>query len=144
MKLTRDLRNKIVDTMLEVWETSDQWTKGTIARSDDQDEVGFESYRAVRWCAVGCAQKAMTLAGIEVTYWYDEFEAFINDYTEKYTEGKYRNVVHFNDAEDTSFEDIRLLVKCLRDVDPEYPEADPAPSECPCQDCVRYRAENEF
>lgn len=129
MTLTRHLINLIVDQMLDIWETSDQWIKGTVARSEHDEDVDAASPYAIMWCAVGCKEKALYELGLK--QYDDEFQAFMDHYAQQEAIvrrpwggepfPKYSSVVTLNDADDTTFEDVKLFVKCLKDKSMNWP-----------------------
>lgn len=139
MPLTKPLVELIVDRMLDIWESADRWTKGSSAIAADGNDVQPDSPYAVGWCATGCQMRA--LLDLRLSDYLSEFETFMNYYTKEeftYTsEGgfslpKYTSVVMFNDADDTTFEDVRLFIKCLKDK--EIPD-ELKGAECTCLDC---------
>lgn len=129
MSLTRETKDRIVDRMLDIWETAGRWTKGTLARNEYEEEASVESSHATSWCAIGCAARATWDLGI--LYADGEFEEFMNYWCND--EFGINNVVNFNDREETTFEDVRLFVKCLKDKDVDIvgPEHD-----CTCDACT--------
>jgi hypothetical protein len=132
MTLSKPIVDTIIDTMLDVWETAERWTKGTIAKSENGDDVSAESPYATSWCAIGAAHKAMYHLGL--TAWSDEFESFMNYCVQKKMNHaasykRYSNIAAFNDDEGTSFEDVKLFIKCMKD------EEFPLQPTCPCPNC---------
>jgi len=111
MKLTPDIIEQVVDRMLDIWEDESRWVKGYIAQRRDGAETAYADPFAVSWCAVGTRMKAMYDLGLRD--WYDrDFDRFMDYYAHQ----EYGvSTVVLNDRDETSFEDIRLFVKCLKD-----------------------------
>ena len=117
--LDNGLKNQIIEGMLELWETSDNWTQGVLARDKDNNEVAPEWDSAVSWCFVGCMQRSLHNLYRQRVLSYDSpfdfcemsdiTEQFMNDVARK--EKLAISVVYFNDNDNRSFEDVRLLVK---------------------------------
>jgi hypothetical protein len=132
MSLSKPIVSLVAERMLDIWESAERWTTGTTAREEDGDSVEVTSSFAVRWCAVGCLERA--LYDLSLVSLYDEFEGFLNLYTQRTTDQRYNRVIEYNDSSRTSFEDMRLFVKGLLDVDPDEiiddaPEEDNEPCE---------------
>ena len=147
MSFTKEIVERVIDRMLDIWETADQWTQGVLARNGDGDELtNASSPSAIKWCALGCKSRALN--DLALYDYSEDFEEFFNYYASiqqgnATTSGN--AVVLFNDSPETTFEDVRLFVKCLKDMDiPEHlrydPEFDDVSPFCPCPACRADRA----
>lgn len=133
MALTKPMLDLIIDSMLDIWCDESTWTKGAEARRIDGSDVTADNWYAISWCAIGCKSKALSQLKL---YDYDtEFEDFMDYHARK--EFNVSSIVEYNDRQDTTFEDMRLFVKCLKDKDPI--EVEP----CSCPYCVDERRKDQ-
>jgi hypothetical protein len=140
MSLRKDFIELVTNRMLDLWESAERWTQGVVARNEDKQDVQAESPWAVQWCAIGVAQRALHDLSLFESDYSAEFFTFLDHYTWYVTDGAYRQVARYNDDDHTSFEDMRLFVKGLRDTDPDEVEHHAAEaSECNCDSCRAIR-----
>lgn len=126
MKLTRALVELIVDRMLSLWSSSERWTKDMLARDRRGLLVDPLDRDAISWCLVGAFQRAiheLNLAQIQNAGMRFMDECAKTEFGAPMTT--------FNDRSGTSFEDVQLFVKRLKEKDiPAYA------GNCQCADCT--------
>jgi hypothetical protein len=84
----------------EVLSDESKWTKGAFARDTEGKEVPAEDEKAVRWCLVGAAIKCRK-----------DYKLFRHPILTDWWEWKPGfSIVRFNDADTTTFKDIRRVV----------------------------------
>lgn len=110
-RLTQDTIDLIIDEMLNIWSDSEHWAQGALAYNEHDDEVSVADPTALKWCAVGC--KALAIRRLNLHGCGEEFEAFMDNYASN--EHDAPSVVAYNDDTHTTFEDMRLFVKTLKD-----------------------------
>lgn len=131
MNLTKAIVEQVVNEMLELWQTEDNWVKGFLAQDRSGIDVAPDDENAISWCLAGC--KARALTNLRLSGLNDFFDRFMAN---AFSPGSLPTAyVQFNDEESTTFEDVRLFVKCLKDKDV------PVEPPCDCSSCVYARKE---